>query len=236
MDIGRASPRPTVTQPRATPASAVTIRPLRRSHDAAVRRVFLGTLVLGRPAPLPTSELTRYASLCLDWYLDHPDGSAVVEQDGVVRGYLLLCLDSAAHGHWARRQAVRWAAGAFLRLVTGRLRGPARRFVALRVRDGLAMRRSPAAPFAAHAHVNLDVEVRDAGVGHRLLGLVDDAVAAAGEDGWYGEMNWPADTTPATVGAVGGVVVHRARNRTLSWLAGTPIDRATVARPLPGAG
>lgn len=218
------SARPTQTAP--------LVRPLRAADEPHVRRIFRETVALGSPV-LPARELRAYEQLCLRWYLDHPAHSLVVEEDGAVRGYLLVCLDHDAQARWQRRRALRWGAGALGRVATGLARGDARRFVLHRVRDGLAtVRDAPAPPHRAHAHVNLDPQLRGVSVGHTLVAAMDRMVADAGLDGWFGEMNWPASQSLEAIERAGAVVVHRQHNHTLSWLAGQPIDRATVARPL----
>lgn len=225
----------TAPPPAATPTArpVVDVRPLRADDEPHVRRIFRETIAMGAPAVLPPAELTRYEQLCLGWYLANPQHSLTVVEDGAVRGYLLACLDERSQSRWATRHAIRWGVGAAGRILAGRARGDARRFVWHRVRDGVAMvRNGPTPPYPAHAHVNLDPQLRGVSVGHRLLGMMDETVADAGLDGWYGEMNWPAGTSPAAVEAAGAVVVHRQRNHTLSWLTGQDVERATVARPL----
>lgn len=216
------------------PATAApTIRPLRPEDRRDVRRVFRETVVLGSPVALPADELAAYTSLSIGWYLTNPQHSLVVVEDGVVRGYLLGCLDHGAFEQWQRRAALRWSVWALGRVATLRSRGDSRRFTLLRLHDGLrTLRLAPPPPHPAHGHLNLDANIRGADVGHRLVDAMDRMVAEAGLDGWYGEMNWPRDQSLDAIEAAGAVVVHRQRNLTLSWLGGRPIDRATVARPL----
>lgn len=221
----------------APPAAAVppcTIRSLRTGDGLEVRRIFRATIVLGRPLALELADLVSYERLCLDWYLTAGRAHArVVEQDGEVVGYLLACLDQPAYDGWVRRRAVRWGGRAAYRLATGRLRGDARRFTALRIQDGLtAWRHGPPPPFPAHAHLNLDARVRDHGVGHRLAAVMDDLVETAGLPGWYGEVNVPRGGSLRALEREGARVVHRVPNRTFSWALGTPVHRATVARSL----
>lgn len=219
-----------------TPAAdrPCVIRPLRPGDGLEVCRIFRATIVLGRPLGLHYADVVSYERLCLGWYLTTGrDHARVVEQDGEIVGYLLACLDQPAYESWARRHAVRWAARSLWRLATGRLGADARRFVRLRVEDGLdAWRHAAPPPFPAHAHLNLDAGVRDAGIGHRLAAEMDDMVEAAGLDGWYGEINVPAGGSLDALEREGVVVVHRMPSRTFSWLLGTPVHRATVARAL----
>lgn len=211
---------------------SLILRPGRASDAGEIRRILRATLQLGAPLGVDAGEMGGYESLCLDWYLDH--GNVVVAlEDGRVRGYLLACLDQPAYERWARRRAVRWGTGAIGEIVIGRRRGDARRFAWLRVRDGLtAWRQAPRAVLPAHAHLNLDPEVRGAGTGHRLASAMDDLVTDAGLPGWFGELNVPVGGALTAIERAGARVVHRQPNRTLSWLLGVPVDRATIARPL----
>jgi hypothetical protein len=85
----------------------------------------------------------------------------------------------------------------------------------------------------AHAHLNLTPSVR-AGRGGRLLGdHIDSRVRRAGLPGWYGEINAIAGRRAAALERLGGEIVHRAHNHTLSAFAHRRIDRLTVVRRLP---
>lgn len=228
-----APPRGRTTRSARPSQTAPLVRPLRADDEPHVRRIFRETVALGAPVVLPPRELRAYEQLCLGWYLAHPADSLVVEEDGAVRGYLLACLDHDAQARWQRRRALRWGTGALARVTTGLARGDARRFVLHRIHDGLAtVLDGPAPPHRAHAHVNLDPQLRGVAVGHTLVAAMDRMVTDTGLDGWFGEMNWPASQSLDAVERAGALVVHRQRNHTLSWLAGQPVDRATVARPL----
>jgi hypothetical protein len=199
-----------------------------------VRRIFRATLAMGRPLPFDHPVLGSYEALCLDWYLGPGAGSAVVaaDPDGTVRGYLLGCLEQRGYERWARRAALRWLAATAALAATGRLRGPAVTFVRLRIADGLAGLRQPAPPHDAHAHCNLDADVRDLGTGHRLAGAMDRMVEQAGLPGWSGELNVPAGGSLEALLRQGAVEHGRMRNRTFSWLLGQPVDRVTLERTL----
>lgn len=209
------------------------IRPLRAADLPAVRRLFRDTIALGGPLPFDLPGLAAYEALCLDWYLGPGrEAAAVLSSGDQVLGYSLVCLDGAAYRRWAVPAALTWAAGAAGRALTGGLRGPAATFVRLRVADGLgAWHGGPPEPAPAHAHVNLARGARR-GAGFRLVGHIDRTTAAAGLPGWYGEINARAGRRALAVEHRQGHVVHRAHNRTLSWLAGEAVERLTVLRRL----
>jgi hypothetical protein len=210
----------------------VRIRPLRSGEEDEVRRIFRTTLLLGQPLPFEDRTLAGYSRLCLDWYLTR--GMVLVaDVDGQVRGYLLACLDQPSYERWSRRRAAIWGLRAAARIAFGACRGPARRFAWLRIRDGLATARSaPDAPMPAHAHLNLDPEIRAGATGHRLVAAMDAIVEAAGLPGWFGEMNVPPGRSLAAIERAGAVVVHRQPNRTFSWLLASPVERTTIVRAL----
>ncbi len=231
-----ADPSPVVSLPPTAsapaPATELILRPRQASDDDDIRRILRTTLQLGQPLGVDAGDLAGYESLCLDWYLERGQVIVAVEA-GRVRGYLLACLDQPAYERWARRRAVRWGAAAVGEIAIGRRRADARRFVWLRIRDGLtAWRHAPRAVLPAHAHFNLDGDVRGAGTGHRLAAAMDELVDRAGLPGWYGELNVPAGVALTAIERAGARVVYRQSNRTLSWLSGVPVERATIARLL----
>jgi hypothetical protein len=58
-------------------------------------------------------------------------------------------------------------------------------------------------------------------------------VAAAGFPAWFGEMNARAGRRAAALSRWGAEIVGRQPNRTLTWLAGAPVERLTVLRRVP---
>jgi hypothetical protein len=212
-----------------------SIRPYQPIHEAAVRRIFRSTVALGAPLKFAYRDLARYEKLALDWYLDPANHRArradavVVVDNGFVRGYLLACLDQHHHDAWIRRAAIRWGMRALVRLPLQSR--DARRFVRLRVRDGLESARRPAPlPYPAHMHFNLDPGLRGALLGHHLVGWMDARVRAAGLAGYMGEINVPEGRSLRALEAAGARVIHRTPSHTFSWIAGRPVDRCLVAR------
>ena len=216
-------------------AAALVVRRLTPADIPAVRRIFRETLALGRPLPFPTQGLAAYEQLCLGWFLGPGWPDAGVLDDGAgIRGYVLVCTDLAAYRRWAARTAAAWALATAARLAAGRLRSDAARFHRLRLLDGLdTLRNGPPAPMPALVHLNLDRELRGGLEGLRLARHADARCLEAGLPGWYGEINAPLGARSAALHRAGFQVVHRARNQTLSWLAGRPVERLTVVRPLP---
>lgn len=209
------------------------VRPLADRSDAdAVRRVFRATLGLGHPVPFPLPGIARYEALCLDWYLGPArHDAAVVDDDGTVVGYALVCTDATGHSRATREAAVRFTAWAAPRVIAHRLPEPARTFWRLRLLDGwVAWRRSGGPPPPAHAHLNLAAGARGTRTSLELLAHIDDRVRAAGLPAWRGEVNARRGRRRSALERVVGGVVDSVPNRTYSWLAGRPVDRLTVER------
>jgi hypothetical protein len=218
------------------PAPGRTIRRLTPSVIPDVRRVFRETVALGRPLPFPVPGFAAYEQLCLGWFLGPGwEDAAVLDQDAVVRGYVLVCTDLPAYRRWAARAAAAWALRATARLAAGRLAPEAARFYRLRLLDGVqALKDGPAPPMPAVVHLNLDPGLRGGMEGLRLARHADRRCAEAGLPGWYGEVNAPVGGRAAGLRRGGFEVVHRAPNHTLSWLAGRPVERLTVVRAAVG--
>jgi GNAT superfamily N-acetyltransferase len=219
------------------------VRPLVTGDDAEIRRIFRSTLALGDSLPFAIPDLDAYESLCLDWYLGPGRaGAAVAEDDaGAVVGYALVCTNPARYGAWTRRQAVRFAATLAAGFARRRYRGAAARFYLLRVRDAWALRGSVTprtggpsrASTSAHAHINIVPSHRGTHVGRMLADHVDRRVRAAGLQGWHGEINALAGQRAAALERLGGKVVRRSPNHTMTAMLGRPVERLTVVRILP---
>lgn len=213
-------------------------RTMRPADVSAVRRLFADTIAYGRPVPFDFTDLDRYAAVSLDFYLrerplaDH----AVLDDDGTVVGYTLVCVDEAGYRRWSRRAAARWTLGTLGRLVRRRYHAAEATFHRLRLVDGLATLRSGVPmPMPAHAHLNVARRTRGRLHVRSLIRHIDERCAAAGLPGWYGEINTVPGRRAEAFVSHGAEVVHRQHNRTLSWLAGRTIERMTVARPLDAA-
>lgn len=225
----------TVTElPTGSPSMGI-VRSLRPGDEAAVRALFRDTVCLGGPLPFEVPDWDAYESLCLDWYLGAGrDDAGVLVAGSVVTGYTLVCTDAASFSRWQREHAASFSARIARRLVTGRLHPDASRFLRLRLKDGWDMwRHGIVAPLPAHAHINLSPQSRAADAGRRLADHVDRRCRLAGLPGWFGEMNAVAGRRARALERLGGTIVHRAPNHTLSWLLGRPVERLTVARWLP---
>lgn len=210
------------------------VRAMDDGDDAAVRALFRATVALGRPLPFDLPDLGAYEHLCLDWYLGPGrDAAAVLTHQGEVRGYVLVCLDHTAYRRWAVPHAVVWAARVGALLAARRYGPEAATFARLRIADGLAgWRAAPRPPQPVAMHFNVARGARSGGAGLRLAAHVDGLCLDRGLSGWYGEINAPAGRRAAALERLGGRVVHRQPNATLSWLTGRAVERLTVERPL----
>ncbi len=220
------------------PAVTSGVRPLEPRDADAVRQLFVATAALGSPLSLPRRDLDAYTAMCLDYYLT-VDGTAsgVYLEDGRVVGYALVALDHADHERWVRRPAMAWATRAMRTLATAPT-GTAAAFSRRRLLDGVvSVTRGTPPPMPAHFHFNVEGARRGAVAGFHLADHADRVVGGAGLPGYFGEVNVPIGK-PGRVRALermGARVVHRQRNHTMSWLAGSPVDRVTVVRPVDAA-
>lgn len=222
------------TRPRLG-ASRCVVRSLRAGDDDAVRALFRDTICLGRPLPFEVPEWDAYESLCLDWYLGAGrDDAGVLVDGGAITGYTLVCTDAASYRRWQRERAANFSGRVARRMVAGRLDSDASRFLRLRLKDGWDMwRNAIVAPLPAHAHINVACTSRATVNGRLLADHVDQRCRLAGLPGWFGEMNSVAGRRIRALERLGGTIVHRAPNHTLTWLLGQPVERLTVARWVP---
>lgn len=215
-------------------AQGVAVRGLHPGDDAEIHRIFRRTMVLGSPPALPRPAVRAYAEPCLGWYLTHGRGDArVIEQDGRVTGYALMCLDQEAYGAWMRGALLRWVVGSLGRVLTGRPGRDDAWFLRLRLRDGWdAWREGPVVPFPAHAQLGIVPDRRDSDLSDRLVALVDERVGVAGLPGWFAQLHLARGSSLGALERVGAEIVDWQRSRTMTWLAGRPVHRAIVTRRL----
>jgi GNAT superfamily N-acetyltransferase len=213
------------------------VRRLTDEDEATLRRLFHQTMVMGHPLPFSLADGGRYESLCLDWYLGRGrEDAVVVDAEGEIVGFALVCTDQVGYRHWVRGRAARYAVYSVLTLCRTNPRSPLARFHRSRLHDGWVMWRSPPPPFPAHAHVNVLPHRLARWAGKSLLDSVDERCRAAGVPGWYGEINALVGKRAAALARVVGPIEHRAPNHTLTWLMGRPVERLTVTRAVPTVG
>lgn len=208
------------------------VRPATSQDHEAVRSIFTSTFALGRPVHV--EGIAPYTDFSLDWYLQRGSDAVFVHiEEKDVTGYLLLCTDQDDFEDHQRRAALRYVSAVLRLAARGRLRGDARRFHLLRVRDGWELyRNGPMRPAAAHVHLNLLPGARASVAGRRLIDAADEAVARAGHDAWYAEINAPVGRRADALSRLGAEVIHRSENRTLTEFAGRAVERLTIVRRL----
>jgi hypothetical protein len=210
------------------------IRPLRAPDEPELRRVFRSTIAMGRPVShdaAADAALRPYERLSLEWYLGPGRAHAsVLHDDDRVVGYALVCVEPDAFARWQRRAGARFAAQVVPRLALRRYPASIRRFYRLRLRDGWDLWRHADDRVAGLPHAHFNATAPGALPGRLLADHVDEAVAAAGFDSWFGEMNARSGRRVAALGRWGAEIVSRRPNATLSWLTGAPVERLTVLR------
>ncbi len=213
----------------------LTTRPLSPGDDEVVRQIFWSTFRLGqRLGGVP--RMRRYEDLCLGWYLGPERRHVRLLVDGErAVGYVLVGTRGADHARWTRRRAVEFGLWAVAGLALGRHPPDAVRFLRLRLTDGWALRRAPR-PMPVHVHLNLLTTARG-GVGRRkLLAHVDDVCRGVASPGWFGEINAVVGRRTGALERLGGQIVHRAPNRTLTAIVGRPVERLTIVRQVAPSG
>lgn len=210
----------------------VTLRPRAASDTPALLDVFHQTLALGRPLPFPFPLADAYAELCLGWYLERsPSWDQVVEVDGQVGGYVLVCTDQGAFERWQLAAGYRYLRRVAAAMTSGQLRGDAARFVWLRLLDGFdAWREADPGASGVHAHFNLLPAARGGLVVGQLVEHIDAVCRRVGARRWSGQINSLAGSRRRVLAEYGWTLLAVTPNRTLSWLAGAPVERLTVER------
>jgi hypothetical protein len=213
---------------------SLRIRPLRTADEPELRRVFRSTIALGHPVAHDAgvdAALRPYERLCLEWYLGPGrEHASVLRDDDRVVGYALVCVDPDGFARWQQRAGARFAAHVVPRLVLRRYPASIRRFYRLRLRDGWDLWRHSDDRVAGLPHAHFNASTQGGLPGRLLADHVDEVVAAAGFDSWYGEMNARAGRRVAALGRWGAEIVARRPNATLTWLTGALVERLTVLR------
>ncbi len=166
--------------------SGIKIRPYAAEDRAAVRRLCCETGFLGKPIDPVFEDRELFADYLTAYYTDiEPESSFVLEQDGVVKGYLL----------GSRRPFRQQWHGFFhnLRLFgVGMARYPrynaaTREFIRWILRN--SWREVPAAPRrTAHFHFNVLPEAQSVAGTHAMLNAYFDYLRLCGEKAVFGQL------------------------------------------------
>jgi hypothetical protein len=207
---------------------------MRTDDVEAVTQLMETTIVLGQP--VAGVDLGDYVRACLSPFVGRRarDAAVVVDDDGRIVAYALVCTDPPSGERAARRAVVGLVMRTLVRGAHGGLGAATRRFYVDRLRDmkGLA---SSAGPRRAnpHAHLNIAAGTRSGTAALLLLEHVDTRVALAGFEHWVGEVNAPSGRRARALERLGFEVVDRRPNLTLSRCAGQPVERLTLLRRIP---
>ncbi|MCE9622984.1 MAG: hypothetical protein K8R99_11625 [Actinomycetia bacterium] len=211
------------------------LRPAGEGDDEAIAALFDATLLLGAPMPRPLAGAAGYRHVCLGWYLGpgRADAAVAVSAEGDVVGYALVCVDEAAQAQWVRRELTRFTIRMLGRLITFRIDPASLRFWWSRTRDVVTLRKSrQQVPMPVHAHLNVATRSRSGTTALALRDHISARCIAAGQPGWYGEMNALHGHRARALERIGIETVARARNHTLSSTLGVPVDRLTIVHRL----
>lgn len=168
----------------------VVVRPYEPRDRAAVRHICFLTGFAGDPVDYQWADEESFADMFSGWYTDgEPESTLVAEDDGVVKGYLLGCRDSArawspvavAARHVLRRGiALRPGTAGFIWRTFADAAGDRIRHGTRPVDHELI---DPAYP--AHLHINLLPEIRRTGVGGELVRTWLATLRAEGTPGCF---------------------------------------------------
>ena len=209
------------------------LRPLQPDDDADIKNIFMETIVLGKPLQFKICFQDDFAHVSLGWYLKNARdlGRCIVTDEGLVVGYVLICADEKKFNRWMCIQTIRLMAKSLIVAPFGLLRGGTWGLYWRRVIDGakLSRQRLPE-NFNMHAHVNMRSHARFGAGGLQSLRYVDEQATIRGFAGWYADINSRSGRRSASLERLGGQIIQRSQNRTLSWLAGESIERLRVVR------
>lgn len=213
--------------------SRFEVRPGRRADLTTLTSLSLSSFVLGKAPDHPWLE--PYVRATIAPYLEEPivsDSAVAVRSDGTVAGYALVAVDPGIVSTLIRHEMIH-----HLRSVPEAIRLGGRQaacFYLDRVRDlRELLGAGPGATGAPHAHLNIIGGHRAGSVALELLAHIDVRMSLAGHDRWVGEVNAPVGRRRGALERLGFELVDCAPNRTLSRLAGDPVERLTLERRLP---
>ena len=211
----------------------LVLRSYRPCDYPQVVGLMASTMLLG--APMIGNGITHYVEACLAPYLENPepDAAVVVDGDGTVIAYALVCVDPKAGERAARRATCRLAltvGGIWLR---GRLDRESARFYWARVRDlGGLLRGTGLRSTSPHAHLNVASGLRSGSAALMLRDHIDATVRSSGHSQWCGEVNAIEGRRDTALTRLGFEVVGRTPNHTLSRFIGRRVERLALRRQL----
>lgn len=164
----------------------IVIRNFAARDRADVRRLCCETGFLGKPIDPVFEDRELFADYLTSYYTDYePQSSFVVEQDGVIKGYLLgsrLPLRQQMHGFFLNLSLF-WRA--LCRYAT--YNAASREFIGWILKN--SWREVPAAPRrTAHFHINLLPEAQNVAVTREVVNRYLEYLTAAGEKAVFGQM------------------------------------------------
>jgi len=207
-----------------------------RAHRAAIETIFRSTMAGGSPMPFFLDGIDDYTRFCLEWYFTAAGGHTIAVLDGErVVGYALVATDPAAYERHLKRAFASLVVRVSLRLMSGRLNAPSRRFFRDRARDSWLIwqdRHRIDVADEAHAHMNVAADVRHGTVAAELRAAIDRTVATSGHVSWIGEVNGDFGRRRRALERIVGDVLDERPNITASRMLGHRVVRYTVRRPL----
>jgi hypothetical protein len=209
------------------------LRPLLPGDDDEIKNIFMETIVMGQPLNFRIRFQDDFAHVSLGWYLIYAREfcRCLVTDDGQIVGYVLICADEKKFNRWMYKQTIRLMVKSITVAPIGLLRGGTWGLYWRRVADGAKLRRQELpVNFDMHAHVNMRSHARFGAGGLQSLRYVDEQAAILGFAGWYADINSKSGRRSASLERLGGQIIQRSHNRTLSWLAGESIERLRVVR------
>lgn len=209
------------------------LRPLQPGDDGEIKNIFMETIVMGQPLHFKIRFQDDFAHVSLGWYLENARelGRCIVTDEGQVVGYVLICADEQKFNRWMYVQTTRLMVKSLAVALIGLLRGGTWGLYWRRVADGAKLTRQELPNnFDMHAHVNMRSHARFGAGGLQSLRYVDEQAAILGFAGWYADINSKSGRRSASLERLGGQIIQRSYNRTLSWLTGESIERLRVVR------